>query len=154
VKEQIEAFANMFRRQVYGSLLDEKDVEDSLQAMRIQSKRLLHDNGMNFTYLLEELVTPPPSSVIPKKGVLGSKTTPPLSDMSINSVPSRFNIEASTPTPTSPRPSQSSSSSALANLVPPLSPSASGAAGQPPRPRPPRGPAPPRSRDRPPTALD
>jgi exocyst complex component 8 len=40
VKEQIEAFANMFRRQVYGSLVDEKDVEDSLQAMRTQSKRV------------------------------------------------------------------------------------------------------------------
>ena len=53
MKEQVEVFANMFRRQVYGSLVDEKDVEDSLLAMRTQSKRV---STTNFKYTGYKLI--------------------------------------------------------------------------------------------------
>ncbi|KAL7414262.1 hypothetical protein BDY24DRAFT_414477 [Mrakia frigida] len=63
-KEQIEIFAGMFRRQVYGSDVDPSVVEEALEATRIQSKKLLYDIGLDLTFLLRSLLSDPrfPSS--------------------------------------------------------------------------------------------
>ncbi|KDQ19306.1 hypothetical protein BOTBODRAFT_153188 [Botryobasidium botryosum FD-172 SS1] len=64
-KEQLEIFAKMFRRQVYSTDVDQRAVQNSLQMTRTQSKRLLQDNGLDFSYLLEGLIAPPSSTPAP-----------------------------------------------------------------------------------------
>ncbi|PBL00232.1 hypothetical protein ARMGADRAFT_916969 [Armillaria gallica] len=56
-KSQIENYADVFRRQVFSSDVDPKVVEEALKITYSQSKKLLEDYGLDFRFLLEELLT-------------------------------------------------------------------------------------------------
>ncbi|GJJ11884.1 hypothetical protein Clacol_006122 [Clathrus columnatus] len=69
-KGQIEKYAEMFRKQVHGSDISPQTVEECLEITRIQGRKLLRENSLDFSHLLEELLkqpiqetspTPPPS---------------------------------------------------------------------------------------------
>ncbi|KZV86381.1 hypothetical protein EXIGLDRAFT_681055 [Exidia glandulosa HHB12029] len=60
-REQIEAFAILFRKQVYGTDMTRKVMTDALTLVRQQNKKFLQDNGLDFSFLLEDLLTPPQS---------------------------------------------------------------------------------------------
>ncbi|KAF8314536.1 hypothetical protein DL93DRAFT_2058184 [Clavulina sp. PMI_390] len=134
--EQLELFASLFKRQLDGQA-DPHDLEESLKAMRIQSKRLLHDNNLDFTYLLESLLS----------------DTISTAPQSVLMAPSITSSSTSTITPAISLSSSTFSRPALAPLSPQRG--AAGLAGRTPSvPRAPRSPAPPpRSRDRPPSAA-
>ncbi|KAK0466198.1 exo84 subunit/exocyst complex component [Desarmillaria tabescens] len=55
-KSQIENYADVFRRQVFSSDVDPKVVEEALKITYSQSKKLLEDYGLDFRFLLEELL--------------------------------------------------------------------------------------------------
>jgi len=66
-KQQIENYAEMFRKQVYISDVESKTVDEALQITYSQSKKLLQEYGLDFRFLLDELLvenpkdkTPPP----------------------------------------------------------------------------------------------
>ncbi|KAG8901555.1 exocyst complex component exo84 [Tulasnella sp. 403] len=56
---QIEQYATMFRRQVYGPDVDLKTIQESIQVTKLQSKRLLQDIGLDFSFLLDDLLASP-----------------------------------------------------------------------------------------------
>jgi len=57
-KEQIENFSVMFKRQVQGPHVEQKDVDASILIMLDQNRKILHDNGMDFSHLLISLIEP------------------------------------------------------------------------------------------------
>ncbi|KAI0311367.1 hypothetical protein OF83DRAFT_1278659 [Amylostereum chailletii] len=63
-KEQIGSFAAMFHKQVYSSDVDPKTVEEALKITRAQSRKLLQDYGLDFRFLLDELLQNPASKPI------------------------------------------------------------------------------------------
>lgn len=65
-REQIENYATMFRRQVYGPDVDSKTIQESVQVSRMQAKRLLQDIGLDFSFLLDGLLAPPPNAPVPR----------------------------------------------------------------------------------------
>lgn len=54
-KEEIEYFANIFRRQVYAPTIDDTTVQECLQVTASANRKLLRDVGLDFTYLLNTL---------------------------------------------------------------------------------------------------
>nr|XP_018259262.1 exocyst complex component EXO84 [Kwoniella dejecticola CBS 10117]OBR81420.1 exocyst complex component EXO84 [Kwoniella dejecticola CBS 10117] len=60
-KEQIETFADMFRRQVYAPNVEQSVVDECLRVTASQNRKLLRDVGLDFTYLLSTLLQPDPS---------------------------------------------------------------------------------------------
>jgi len=62
-KHQIEAFAEMFRKQVYSPDVDAKTVEEAIQVTQLQSKKLLEDFGLDFRFLLEQLLVEKPKEI-------------------------------------------------------------------------------------------
>ncbi|KAG9046017.1 exocyst complex component exo84 [Tulasnella sp. UAMH 9824] len=65
-REQIENYAMMFRRQVYGPDVDSKTIQESVQVTRMQAKRLLQDIGLDFSFVLDGLLAPPPNAPVPR----------------------------------------------------------------------------------------
>jgi len=59
-KKQIEMYAQMFRKQVYTSDVDPKIVEDALRITYTQSRKLLQEYGLDFRFLLEDLLVEQP----------------------------------------------------------------------------------------------
>jgi len=57
---QIQDFATMFRKQVYTSDVDPKTVEGALAITYAQSKKLLEEFGLDFRFLLQELLAEKP----------------------------------------------------------------------------------------------
>ncbi|KAM0754770.1 hypothetical protein T439DRAFT_284794, partial [Meredithblackwellia eburnea MCA 4105] len=55
--EQVETYAEMFRRQVYGADQDGKVIEESLEVTKSHGA-MLRDVGLDFTFLLEGLLRP------------------------------------------------------------------------------------------------
>ncbi|WWC73016.1 uncharacterized protein I206_106981 [Kwoniella pini CBS 10737] len=64
-KEQIETFADMFRRQVYAPNVDQSVVDECLRVTASHNRKLLRDVGLDFTYLLSTILQPDPSSSLP-----------------------------------------------------------------------------------------
>ncbi|TFY54472.1 hypothetical protein EVG20_g9690, partial [Dentipellis fragilis] len=60
-KEQIEMYAEMFRRQVYSADVDQKTVTEALRITHSQSRKLLQEFGLDFRFLLDELLVPEPN---------------------------------------------------------------------------------------------
>ncbi|KAI0054118.1 hypothetical protein FA95DRAFT_1476670, partial [Auriscalpium vulgare] len=59
-KVQIESYGEMFRRQVFSSDVDQKTVDEALQITQSQSRKLLQEYGLDFRFLLTELLTSRP----------------------------------------------------------------------------------------------
>ncbi|KZO96407.1 hypothetical protein CALVIDRAFT_481374 [Calocera viscosa TUFC12733] len=55
-KGEVELYATSFRRQVYGPDVSLDVISESIAAARVQSKRLLQDSGLDFSYLLDDLL--------------------------------------------------------------------------------------------------
>ncbi|KZS93050.1 hypothetical protein SISNIDRAFT_550064 [Sistotremastrum niveocremeum HHB9708] len=58
-KEQLQTYAELFRTQVYSSDISPETVTECLQIMRLQSKRLLTENGLDFHFMLDEMLATP-----------------------------------------------------------------------------------------------
>ncbi|EJU02641.1 hypothetical protein DACRYDRAFT_78498 [Dacryopinax primogenitus] len=79
-KAEVELYATSFRRQVYGPDVSSEVISESLNAVRVQSKRLLQDSGLDFSFLLEEMLRadlpetprPPPLFVSDSEDIGGS----------------------------------------------------------------------------------
>ncbi|RDB19331.1 Exocyst complex component EXO84 [Hypsizygus marmoreus] len=59
-KKQIEDFAETFRKQVFTSDVEPEVVEGALKITYTQSKKLLQEYGLDFRFLLDELLVPKP----------------------------------------------------------------------------------------------
>ncbi|CDO77292.1 hypothetical protein BN946_scf184753.g42 [Trametes cinnabarina] len=59
-KQQVEMYAEMFRKQVYSSDIDAATVEEAIRLTHIQSKKLLEEYGVDFRYLLDNLLVEKP----------------------------------------------------------------------------------------------
>ncbi|BGP38482.1 exocyst complex component exo84 [Rhodotorula kratochvilovae] len=68
--EQVEIYAEMFRRQVYGADQDGKVIEESLEVTKAHGA-MLRDVGLDFTFLLDGLLRPQKPS--PKARVSSSR---------------------------------------------------------------------------------
>ncbi|KAF9792511.1 hypothetical protein BJ322DRAFT_1116121 [Thelephora terrestris] len=76
-KFQIQDFATMFRKQVYTSDADKKTVEDALTITYTQSKRLLEEFGLDFRFLLQQLLTEKPKET-PRPRPIPARIDPEL----------------------------------------------------------------------------
>ncbi|GAA5858578.1 hypothetical protein JCM1840_001268 [Sporobolomyces johnsonii] len=68
--EQVEIYAETFRRQVYGADQDGKVIEESLEVTKAHGA-MLRDVGLDFTFLLDGLLRPP------KPAAAAGKPSPP-----------------------------------------------------------------------------
>ncbi|KAF8167544.1 hypothetical protein B0H34DRAFT_669962 [Crassisporium funariophilum] len=59
-KQQIEDYAEIFRKQVYSRDVDPKVVEDAVYITRTQSRKLLQEYGLDFRYLLDDILAENP----------------------------------------------------------------------------------------------
>ncbi|WWC91120.1 uncharacterized protein L201_006061 [Kwoniella dendrophila CBS 6074] len=64
-KEQIETFADMFRRQVYAPNVEQTVADECIRVTASHNRKLLRDVGLDFTYLLSTLLQPDPSALSP-----------------------------------------------------------------------------------------
>jgi len=64
-KEQIQLYVDMFRTQAYNSDVNQKMFEECVQTTFQQSKRLLGENGLDFSFLLEQISTSSPEGRMP-----------------------------------------------------------------------------------------
>lgn len=76
-KEQVETFADMFRRQVYAPMVEQGIADECLKVTAsanrkvcstcqvITNEQLLRDVGLDFTFLLSNLLQPDPNSSNP-----------------------------------------------------------------------------------------
>ncbi|KAF8435627.1 hypothetical protein L210DRAFT_3483933 [Boletus edulis BED1] len=97
-KKQIELFAEMFRKQVYSSDVDQATINEALKITHSQSRKLLQEFGLDFRYLLDDLLAQCPKA--PSTSSV-QKTPPRLAIPSVPSPPGASN------SPTSPTPSPS-----------------------------------------------
>ncbi|KZT54134.1 hypothetical protein CALCODRAFT_485813 [Calocera cornea HHB12733] len=70
-KGEVELYGTSFRRQVYGPDVSLDVISESIAAVRVQSKRLLQESGLDFSFLLDDLLmkadvpnTPRPPQVL------------------------------------------------------------------------------------------
>lgn len=61
-KEQIEYFGDTFRRQVYAPAIEPRVVEECLRVTSSANRKLLRDVGLDFTFLINALTEPDPST--------------------------------------------------------------------------------------------
>lgn len=64
-KKQLENYAEIFRKQVYTSDADPNLIEDTIYITRSQSRKLLEEFGLDFRYLLDELLAEKPNKQTP-----------------------------------------------------------------------------------------
>ncbi|KAJ2927709.1 hypothetical protein H1R20_g9401, partial [Candolleomyces eurysporus] len=62
-KQQIEKYCEIFRKQVYANDVEPKIVEEAIQITLIQSRRLLEEYGLDFKYLLTQLLVETPTNI-------------------------------------------------------------------------------------------
>jgi len=96
-KRQIKMYAEMFRKQVYSSDTEQKTVEEALKITHSQSRKLLQEFGLDFRFLLDELLVQNPqindASVIsatfsaPSRGLSVSRSQTPQPSSSLVSLP-------------------------------------------------------------------
>ncbi|KAF8131603.1 hypothetical protein EV363DRAFT_1398693 [Boletus edulis] len=127
-KKQIELFAEMFRKQVYSSDVDQATINEALKITHSQSRKLLQEFGLDFRYLLDDLLAQCPKAS-PTSFGLQIPPTSPTPSPSVTHPPS-------TPTPRLRRPSLSKGNpSGIPSTParPPLPRSADSARALPPR---------------------
>ncbi|KAI0370103.1 hypothetical protein BV20DRAFT_1044076 [Pilatotrama ljubarskyi] len=117
-KQQIELFAEMFRKQVYSSDVDPATIDEAIQITHLQSKKLLEEYGIDFRFLLDNLLVEKPKE----------SSRPPHFRTHTERAPDPIHTPASTPVRSrSPAPASSSAPSRSRTpipAVPPLPPSA------------------------------
>ncbi|KAI0829081.1 hypothetical protein BC628DRAFT_1315984 [Trametes gibbosa] len=59
-KQQIELYGEMFRKQVFSSDVDAQTIDNAIQITRVQSKKLLEEYGIDFRFLLDNLLVEKP----------------------------------------------------------------------------------------------
>lgn len=64
-REQIEAFADLFRRQVYVPSISPKVADECIRVIASHNRKLLRDVGLDFTFLLSTLLQAPSTSAEP-----------------------------------------------------------------------------------------
>jgi len=58
-KQQIENYADMFRKQVFSADTDEQTVQECIDITQAQAKKLLQEYGLDFKFLFAHLLVPP-----------------------------------------------------------------------------------------------
>ncbi|EIN14240.1 hypothetical protein PUNSTDRAFT_110361 [Punctularia strigosozonata HHB-11173 SS5] len=91
-KHQMEAFAELFRRQVYTSDAPPQIVSEARRIAFVQSKKLLEEYGLDFRYLLEDLLSEHPKD---QKEVI----RPPMPVVKRHSPPRSGPVRTPAPTP-------------------------------------------------------
>ncbi|KAI0325433.1 hypothetical protein GY45DRAFT_1374778 [Cubamyces sp. BRFM 1775] len=86
-KLQVELYAEMFRKQVYSSDIDPHVIEEAIQITHIQSKKLLEEYGIDFRFLLDNLLVEKPKE----------NTRPPPFRAHSERAPDPIHTPASTP---------------------------------------------------------
>ncbi|KAI9569500.1 hypothetical protein HD554DRAFT_2020462 [Boletus coccyginus] len=99
-KKQIELYAAMFRKQVYSSDVEQSTIDEALKITHSQSRKLLQEFGLDFRYLLDDLLAQHPK--------VSSTPTP-------QNMPTRLTIPAPSHSRASNSPSSPSPSPSLAN---------------------------------------
>lgn len=61
-KKQIEMYAERFRKQVYSSDVEQQTIKEALKITYNQSRKLLQEFGLDFRYLLDELLVQDPQT--------------------------------------------------------------------------------------------
>ncbi|KAJ3570629.1 hypothetical protein NP233_g4270 [Leucocoprinus birnbaumii] len=61
--EQLKTFAEMFRKQVYTKDVEAGLVEESIEIAHLQSNKLLREHGLDFSYLLDQLLVEKPKEI-------------------------------------------------------------------------------------------
>ncbi|KAI0779029.1 hypothetical protein BD413DRAFT_632875 [Trametes elegans] len=101
-RQQIELYAEMFRKQVYSSDIDERTIDEAIQITHVQSRKLLEEYGIDFRFLLDNLLIDKPR---------GDARPPPFRGHS-ERAPDPIHTPASTPIRSrSPAPSTASANS-------------------------------------------
>ncbi|KAI0673985.1 Cullin repeat-like-containing domain protein [Trametes maxima] len=59
-KQQIELYAEMFRKQVFSTDVDPRTIDEAIQITHVQSKKLLEEYGIDFRFLLDNLLVESP----------------------------------------------------------------------------------------------
>ncbi|KZT02064.1 uncharacterized protein LAESUDRAFT_815521 [Laetiporus sulphureus 93-53] len=55
-KKQVEFYAEVFQRQVYGSDIDQQTIDEAIKITHLQSRRSLEEYGIDFRFLLDKLL--------------------------------------------------------------------------------------------------
>ncbi|TBU58130.1 hypothetical protein BD310DRAFT_927740 [Dichomitus squalens] len=112
-RQQIELYAEMFRKQVYSSDVDARTIDDAIQITHVQSKKLLEEYGIDFRYLLDNLLV--------DKARDGALVRPPTYRPHAERTPDPIHTPSSTPVRSrSPAQSTSARSRTPIPTVPPV----------------------------------
>ncbi|KAL7421281.1 exocyst complex component exo84 [Cryptotrichosporon argae] len=76
-KEQVETFADLFRRQVYAPTIEAGVADECLRVAASHNRKLLRDVGLDFTFLLSSLLREDPSADPPPSFQLPAQTPAP-----------------------------------------------------------------------------
>ncbi|CCM03823.1 uncharacterized protein FIBRA_05972 [Fibroporia radiculosa] len=63
-KKQVEFYAEMFRKQVYSSDVDQQTIEEAVKITNFQSKKSLEEYGIDFRFLIDKLLLEAPKSPV------------------------------------------------------------------------------------------
>ncbi|KAI0352237.1 hypothetical protein OH77DRAFT_1460684 [Trametes cingulata] len=112
-KQQIEMYAEMFRKQVYSSDVDSAAIDEAIQITHVQSKKLLEEYGIDFRFLLDNLLVEKPKE----------NARPPPFRTHTERAPDPIHTPASTPVRSrSPAPTSASTPSRSRTPVPAVPP--------------------------------
>ncbi|KIJ66466.1 hypothetical protein HYDPIDRAFT_86728 [Hydnomerulius pinastri MD-312] len=127
-KKQIEMYAEMFRKQVYSSDSDHKTIDEALKITHSQSRKLLQEFGLDFRYLLDDLLVENPKALLPPAtpNIITQPIIPP--SISRSRTPQSTSSTSSAAAPPSPAPprirptlsTRDSDASSTSSLKPPL----------------------------------
>lgn len=102
-KTMIEEYAETFRMQVYTPDVDPKVVEDALKITYMQSRKLLQEYGLDFRFMLDELLVENPKPTLRPEASTSILNIPSTSQLQITASSSSLGLKntlspASTPT--------------------------------------------------------
>ncbi|KAF8548878.1 hypothetical protein OG21DRAFT_667621 [Imleria badia] len=86
-KKQIEMYAEMFKKQVYSSDVDQPTIDEALKITHTQSRKLLQEFGLDFRYLLDDLLVQhpkAPSISAPQTQKMPTRLAIPVTSLSRN----------------------------------------------------------------------
>ncbi|GBE77202.1 Exocyst complex component EXO84 [Sparassis crispa] len=86
-RKQMEVYAEMFRKQVYSTDVDQETIEEAIKITHIQSRKLLEEYGIDFRFLLDRILIEKPKDTLP----------PPTFRSHPEKEPERTRVRASTP---------------------------------------------------------
>jgi len=102
-KKQIELYAEMFRKQVYSSDVDQPTIDEALKITHSQSRKLLQEFGLDFRYLFDDLLAQHPKPASTHTST--STSTPKHKPTRLAIPPSSFSRTSNSSNSPSPSPS-------------------------------------------------